>query len=152
MSEELSSILKAHQNSKLLEQTLLKINTIKIIGFVNNKEQELLDANLKYQSMISISSIPLDQLPTTTKNIDILQWLEKLIKNTDFENTNSVYLKISELFCPQWMEIQVDKLPESISLILGYLQSKEITLVNKISTSVLAIFEEEDCLEAHFRS
>lgn len=151
MSKELSDILKAHQNSKLLEQTLLKIETIKIIGFVDDSEQKLSDADLKFQDMISISSIPSDQLPIIKKNTDLLQWLKKIIKNTDFDNANSVYLKISELFCPQWMEIQVDELPEAIFSILGHLQSKDITLVNKVSTSVLAIFEEEDFLEAHFR-
>jgi hypothetical protein len=152
MSEELSNILKTHQNSKLLEQTLLKINTVKIIGFVTTNEQKFLDVDLKYQNMISISSIPLDQLPIAKKNTDVLPWLKKLIKDTDFENEHSVYLKISELFCPQWMEIQVDELSEAIFSILGHLQSKDITLVSKMSTSVLAIFEEEDYLEAHFRS
>ena len=114
MSKELSSILKTHQNSKILKQTLLKIEAIKIIGFVDDSKQKLSDADLKFQDMISISSIPSDQLPIAKKNTDLLQWLKKIIENTDFDNANSVYLKISELFCPQWMEIQVNELPEAI--------------------------------------
>ena len=148
MSEELYNTLKSRQTAKLLEEMLSQISGLNVLGFVEEGER-VMGVEDKYNEMIKISAIPLTRISPKSTKTEIDRWLSETISQTNIQSR--VYLKISELPCSKWIEIQSEKLNLSLSSILHHLNSKDITVVDRISKSVLAIFEEEDMLEIHFR-
>jgi hypothetical protein len=148
MGEELHNIFKSRQAAQQIQELLSTINGIDILGFVSD-ERELADVRAKYNEMTKISANSLDRIPLKTSQQEIDRWIDRAIVQANIKSP--IYLKVSELYCSKWIQIRSEVLALSLSSILSSLRSKELVIVDCDSKSVLAIFEEEDALEIHFR-